>query len=92
VIDNKTSVVRKLTVLERKVPVKKEIITHRFRKEIGDRRQVEDAKTAVIARLKETLSQVKTLQGFLPIPCISRQLKKLSAFMAMTTFRCWFST
>ncbi|MBI5592260.1 MAG: HAMP domain-containing protein [Deltaproteobacteria bacterium] len=44
-------------------------------KEIADRTQVQEANATLIARLQETLSQVKTLQGFLPICASCKRIR-----------------
>ena len=51
------------------------VLNRQLTKEIADRIQVEEANTALIAQLQETLSQVKTLQGFLPICASCKRIR-----------------
>ena len=51
------------------------VLNRQLTQEIADRKQAQEANTTLIAQLQETLSQVKTLQGFLPICASCKRIR-----------------
>lgn len=62
-----------LTILKQVAEI--EIELSRAQEEIARRKRVETERDKVIEELKKALSEVKTLQGFLPICCICKNIR-----------------